>query len=141
MSEPDNSSSLVTPVTGLDTLDRVDSDNDSVIRTGLLLWPEINLTEFLSHDSCDSWAPVSHIYFQIANLFLLLSFLAPYGLRGLLYLRSALGKHILIYYLIIPSSLGYFSFFIIAPLILDSSTSRLEASQIHRFKPLSYSLT
>ena len=112
MSEPDNSSRLVTPVTGLDTLDRVDSDNDSVIRTGLLLWPEINLTEFLSHDSCDSWAPVIHIYFQIANLFLLLSFLAPYGLRGLLYLRSALGKHILIHYFLYnrSSNIKFFYF-------------------------------
>ncbi|KAG8178965.1 hypothetical protein JTE90_013121 [Oedothorax gibbosus] len=37
-----------------------------------------------------SWLPPNHLLFQIANVFLLLSYLAPVGTYGLLYLRSCL---------------------------------------------------
>uniref|UniRef100_A0A0A9W0V2 Blood vessel epicardial substance n=1 Tax=Lygus hesperus TaxID=30085 RepID=A0A0A9W0V2_LYGHE len=36
------------------------------------------------------WAPLNHVYFQLANLFYFLSYLAPAGLHGLLYLRCTL---------------------------------------------------
>ncbi|XP_014251019.1 blood vessel epicardial substance isoform X2 [Cimex lectularius] len=39
---------------------------------------------------CHSWSPINHIYFQLANVFYFLSYLAPTGLHGLLYLRSTL---------------------------------------------------
>ncbi|CAB0013425.1 unnamed protein product, partial [Nesidiocoris tenuis] len=32
------------------------------------------------------WGPLNHVYFQLANLFYFLSYLAPAGLHGLLYL-------------------------------------------------------
>ena len=39
---------------------------------------------------CHDWLPVNHIYFQLANLFLFLSYLAPNGIYGILYLRITL---------------------------------------------------
>ncbi|XP_076044453.1 popeye domain-containing protein 3-like isoform X4 [Oratosquilla oratoria] len=39
---------------------------------------------------CSSWLPVNHIYFQLANTFLFLSYLAPNGIYGILYLRVTL---------------------------------------------------
>ena len=33
------------------------------------------------------WLPMNHLYFQLANLFLFLSYLAPNGIYGILYLR------------------------------------------------------
>lgn len=39
---------------------------------------------------CAQWLPVNHVYFQLANTFLFLSYLAPAGLYGLLYLRLML---------------------------------------------------
>ncbi|XP_037082599.1 popeye domain-containing protein 3-like [Pollicipes pollicipes] len=39
---------------------------------------------------CPSYLPLNHVYFQVANFFLFLSYLAPPGLGGLLYLRSTL---------------------------------------------------
>ncbi|KAL7638522.1 UNVERIFIED_CONTAM: hypothetical protein RMT77_011092 [Armadillidium vulgare] len=41
-------------------------------------------------DICSKWLPVNHIYFQLANTFLLLSYLAPNGIYGILYLRVTL---------------------------------------------------
>lgn len=39
---------------------------------------------------CDPWLPPNHIYFQLANTCFFLSYLAPSGLYGLLYLRMVL---------------------------------------------------
>jgi len=40
---------------------------------------------------CDGkWLPVNHLYFQLANIFLFLSYLAPNGIYGILYLRITL---------------------------------------------------
>lgn len=39
---------------------------------------------------CEHWDDLNHIYFQIANIFFFLSYLAPNGLYGMLYLRSSL---------------------------------------------------
>lgn len=38
----------------------------------------------------DDWLPPNHFLFQLANVFLLLSYLAPVGIHGLLYLRTCL---------------------------------------------------
>lgn len=43
---------------------------------------------YLNH--CPKWRPVNHIFFQVANVFFLLSFLAPHTPSGLLWLRVAL---------------------------------------------------
>lgn len=43
---------------------------------------------YLNH--CPKWRPVNHIFFQVANLFFLLSFLAPHTPGGLMWLRVAL---------------------------------------------------
>ncbi|CAN7989958.1 unnamed protein product [Ixodes pacificus] len=40
---------------------------------------------------CSSWLPTNHVYFHIANVFLLLSYLTPKGPYGLLYLRAVIG--------------------------------------------------
>ncbi|XP_066961180.1 popeye domain-containing protein 3-like isoform X2 [Macrobrachium rosenbergii] len=39
---------------------------------------------------CYNWLPINHIYFQLANIFLFLSYLAPNGIYGILYLRITL---------------------------------------------------
>lgn len=39
---------------------------------------------------CEQWDDLNHIYFQIANIFFFLSYLAPNGPYGMLYLRSSL---------------------------------------------------
>ncbi|XP_063233765.1 blood vessel epicardial substance [Bacillus rossius redtenbacheri] len=39
---------------------------------------------------CPQWGPVNHVYFQLANTFFFLSYLAPNGTYGILYLRCTL---------------------------------------------------
>jgi hypothetical protein len=39
---------------------------------------------------CAEWKPVNHVYFQLANTFFFLSYLAPNGMYGILYLRCTL---------------------------------------------------
>lgn len=39
---------------------------------------------------CEHWNDLNHIYFQIANVFFFLSYLAPNGTYGMLYLRCGL---------------------------------------------------
>ncbi|XP_052754848.1 blood vessel epicardial substance-like isoform X1 [Galleria mellonella] len=43
---------------------------------------------YLHH--CPKWRPINHIFFQVANIFFLLSFLAPHTPSGLIWLRVAL---------------------------------------------------
>lgn len=43
---------------------------------------------YLSH--CSKWRPINHVFFQVANVFFLLSFLAPHTPTGLIWLRVAL---------------------------------------------------
>ena len=47
------------------------------------VWPYFNT-------GCLQWLPINHVYFQLANSFLFLSYLAPAGLYGLIYLRLML---------------------------------------------------
>uniref|UniRef100_A0A0N8BWS7 Popeye domain containing protein n=1 Tax=Daphnia magna TaxID=35525 RepID=A0A0N8BWS7_9CRUS len=47
------------------------------------VWPYFNT-------GCLQWLPLNHVYFQLANGFLFLSYLAPAGLYGLIYLRLTL---------------------------------------------------
>lgn len=39
---------------------------------------------------CEKWKQTNHVYFQLANTFFFLSYLAPTGLYGMLYLRCTL---------------------------------------------------
>lgn len=41
-------------------------------------------------NSCPKWRPMNHIFFQVANICFLLSFLAPHTPSGLVWLRVAL---------------------------------------------------
>ncbi|KAJ2950910.1 hypothetical protein O0L34_g5279 [Tuta absoluta] len=43
---------------------------------------------YLNH--CPRWRPINHIFFQVANICFLMSFLAPHTQTGLLWLRIAL---------------------------------------------------
>ncbi|CAL4080185.1 unnamed protein product [Meganyctiphanes norvegica] len=54
-----------------------------------------NINDFVSYHGdplgvCSGWLPINHIYFQLANIFLFLSYLAPNGIYGILYLRITL---------------------------------------------------
>lgn len=46
--------------------------------------------DFVSLLCLNKWLPTNHILFQVANAFLFLSCLAPFGIHGLLYLRTCL---------------------------------------------------
>lgn len=47
------------------------------------------ITSIFGAPLCLKWEPVNHIYFQLANTFFFLSYLAPNGIYGILYLRCA----------------------------------------------------
>lgn len=48
------------------------------------------ITSIFGAPVCLKWEPVNHIYFQLANTFFFLSYLAPNGMYGILYLRCTL---------------------------------------------------
>lgn len=43
---------------------------------------------YLNH--CPKWRPINHVFFQVANIFFLFSFLAPHSANGLIWLRASL---------------------------------------------------
>lgn len=43
---------------------------------------------YLNH--CPKWRPINHVFFQVANIFFLFSFLAPHTSSGLIWLRATL---------------------------------------------------
>ncbi|KAF4524486.1 hypothetical protein B566_EDAN013101 [Ephemera danica] len=49
-----------------------------------------NMFGLTSHAQCARWGPANHMYFQLANTFFFLSYLAPNGTYGILYLRCTL---------------------------------------------------
>ena len=78
----------------LEPLDRpVNNNNNNIVAESDLvagnatdwstIWPYFNT-------GCLQWLPINHVYFQLANSFLFLSYLAPAGLYGLIYLRVML---------------------------------------------------
>lgn len=48
------------------------------------------IASFFGAPLCLKWEPVNHVYFQLANTFFFLSYLAPNGAYGILYLRCTL---------------------------------------------------
>lgn len=42
------------------------------------------------NNGCTDWKDINHIYFQLANTFFFLSYLAPNGMYGMLYLRCTM---------------------------------------------------
>ncbi|XP_059485000.1 popeye domain-containing protein 3-like isoform X3 [Neocloeon triangulifer] len=62
--------------------------------SGWMSWPSrYNISviaSMLDNMYCAKWGPANHMYFQLANTFFLLSYLAPNGTYGILYLRSTL---------------------------------------------------
>jgi len=54
----------------------------------LNLFSSLDYSQLLYRPECHDWVPLNHIYFQVANIFLLISSLAPAGSGGLLFIRS-----------------------------------------------------
>lgn len=48
------------------------------------------MTTATAFSPCTEWRDTNHIYFQLANTFFFLSYLAPNGLYGMLYLRCTM---------------------------------------------------
>jgi len=48
------------------------------------------IASMLDNMYCAKWGPANHMYFQLANTFFFLSYLAPNGTYGILYLRCTL---------------------------------------------------
>lgn len=46
------------------------------------------ISSLFGNPACSQWGSVNHMYFQLANTFFFLSYLAPSGLYGMVYLRS-----------------------------------------------------
>lgn len=58
-------------------------------------WPNVThsvslFSSVFSVSYCTQWASINHVYFQLANTFFFLSYLAPNGMYGILYLRCTL---------------------------------------------------
>lgn len=51
---------------------------------------ETDVAYLASGPICPSWLPTNHLLFQLSNIFLFLSYMAPGGIHGLLYLRICL---------------------------------------------------
>lgn len=62
---------------------QMDPDNGTTTTDWANVWPYFDT-------GCLEWLPINHIYFQLANTFLFLSYLAPGGIGGLIYLRVML---------------------------------------------------
>lgn len=66
----------------------VDADSNDYSNTTVsnssFVWSMLTVT------GCPGWSPPGHIYFQLANMFFLFSYLAPNRLFGILYLRCTM---------------------------------------------------
>ncbi|GIY65805.1 popeye domain-containing protein 3 [Caerostris extrusa] len=72
----------------IDVSSHMENVTVSLLETSL---PASNVTDYLNWTHClGQWLPPNHVLFQIANIFLFLSYLAPVGIHGLLYLRTCL---------------------------------------------------
>lgn len=64
------------------------------LHEGSEAWPNephnVSFLPALFVSYCTEWKPVNHVYFQLANTFFFLSYLAPNGMYGILYLRCTL---------------------------------------------------
>lgn len=78
------------PKNRLNVNNYTDKDRFGSGKSGILPLIDWNVTWPYFNTGCQEWLPTNHAYFQLANSFLFLSYLAPAGLYGLLYLRSML---------------------------------------------------
>ena len=78
---PGTNSTLLPPPTTLRSL---------LTNLSLSLLPSLDYSQLLYQPQCPGWVPLNHIYYQVANLLLLLSSLAPNTTYGFLFLRILL---------------------------------------------------
>lgn len=71
------------------TLELMDdlSNNISFYNGSIVPW---SFESVFNISVCSQWGPVNHMFFQLANTFFFLSYLAPNGMYGILYLRCTL---------------------------------------------------
>ena len=50
------------------------------------LLPSLDYSQLLYQPQCPGWVPLNHVYYQVSNLFLLLSSMAPNSQGGFLFL-------------------------------------------------------
>lgn len=76
------------------TMGVTDDTDVTKLRGGSEDWPNephnVSFLPALFVSYCAEWKPVNHVYFQLANTFFFLSYLAPNGMYGILYLRCTL---------------------------------------------------
>lgn len=58
--------------------------------TNLTMYDKSFISSVFGVNYCTRWKQANHIYFQLANAFFFLSYLAPNGMYGLLFLRCTL---------------------------------------------------
>ena len=78
---PGTNSTLLPPPTTLRSL---------LTNLSLSLLPSLDYSQLLYQPQCPGWVPLNHVYYQLANLLLLLSSLAPNTPYGFLFLRILL---------------------------------------------------
>lgn len=76
------------------TMGVADDTDVTKLNEGSEAWPNephnVSFLPALFVSYCTEWKPVNHVYFQLANTFFFLSYLAPNGMYGILYLRCTL---------------------------------------------------
>ncbi|XP_023708350.1 blood vessel epicardial substance-like [Cryptotermes secundus] len=76
------------------TMGVADDTDVTKLHEGSEAWPNaphnVSFLPALFVSYCTEWKPVNHVYFQLANTFFFLSYLAPNGMYGILYLRCTL---------------------------------------------------
>ena len=77
----DTNSSMVSPHTTLVSV---------LTNLSMSLIPSLDYSQLLYQPHCPGWVPLNHVYYQVANLLLLLASLAPCSRHGFLFLRAML---------------------------------------------------
>lgn len=95
-----NVTTEVPPSTELAEPSTTESGEMGLLETTRLSGPTSDLVNVTAHERpsmwdlylhhCPKWRPMNHVFFQVANVLFLLSFLAPHTPSGLLWLRVAL---------------------------------------------------
>ncbi|KAJ9598151.1 hypothetical protein L9F63_026745 [Diploptera punctata] len=85
---------MMSSTTSSATMGVADDSDITKLHEGSDEWPtephNVSFLPVLFASYCAEWKPVNHVYFQLANTFFFLSYLAPNGMYGILYLRCTL---------------------------------------------------
>ncbi|PSN31664.1 hypothetical protein C0J52_27499 [Blattella germanica] len=92
--DPNSTTTVMSSSSPSATMGVADDTDVTKFHEGSDDWPSepqnVSFLPALFVSYCAEWKPVNHVYFQLANTFFFLSYLAPNGMYGILYLRCTL---------------------------------------------------